>query len=100
MPRQSVVRRDRSGTEQMSFSEDDQWPEPDDEYHVGYRKPLVHSLFKPGQSGNLRGKLSANFRFYSPNSPNFPKGLEGARMLVNRGGDSGVAARIEDIIAE
>jgi SnoaL-like polyketide cyclase len=43
---------------------------------------------------------SPNFRFYSPNSPNFPKGLEGARMPVNRGRDSGVEARIEDIIAE
>ena len=43
---------------------------------------------------------SPSFRFYSPNSPNFPRGLEGARMLVNRGRDSDVEARIEDIIAE
>ena len=43
---------------------------------------------------------SAKFRFYSPNLPNFPKGLEGARMLVKRGRDSGIEARIEDIIAE
>lgn len=43
---------------------------------------------------------SPDFRFYSPNSPNFPKGLEGARMLVNRGRDSGAEATIEDIIAD
>jgi predicted SnoaL-like aldol condensation-catalyzing enzyme len=40
------------------------------------------------------------FRFYSPNSPNFPRGLEGARMLVSRGRDAGVQTKIEDIFAE
>jgi hypothetical protein len=29
---------------------------PDDEYRVGYRKPPQHSRFKPGRSGNSRGK--------------------------------------------
>ena len=43
---------------------------------------------------------SPNFRFYSPNSPNFPRGLEGARMLAGRGSDSNKQGRIEDIIAE
>jgi len=43
---------------------------------------------------------SPNFRFYSPNSPNFPGGLEGARVLVLRGRDSSIVGKIEDIIAE
>jgi hypothetical protein len=33
--------------------------EPDatsDDYEVGYKKPPVHSQFKPGQSGNLSGR--------------------------------------------
>ena len=43
---------------------------------------------------------SPNFRFYSPNSPNFPGGLEGARLLVSRGASSNAVGKIEDIIAE
>ena len=43
---------------------------------------------------------SSNFHFHSPNSPNYPRGLEGARMLVSRGRDSAVQARMEDIIVE
>jgi hypothetical protein len=31
-------------------------PQPGDHYKVGYRKPPQHSRFKPGQSGNPRGK--------------------------------------------
>lgn len=27
-----------------------------DDYEVGYKKPPVHSRFKPGQSGNRRGR--------------------------------------------
>lgn len=38
----------------MRFDNDGQWP--DDKYQVGYRKPPKHSRFKPGQSGNPRGK--------------------------------------------
>ncbi len=41
----------------MRFGDDAQWPPPDDDgYQVGYRKPPQHSRFKPGQSGNRRGK--------------------------------------------
>jgi hypothetical protein len=40
----------------MKFGDDDQSPQPDNEYQVGYRKPPRHSRFKPGQSGNPRGK--------------------------------------------
>jgi len=53
-----------------------------------------------GNVGIVDEVCSLNFRFYSPNSPNFPRGLEGARMLVNRGQTSEVQTRIEDIIAE
>lgn len=53
-----------------------------------------------GNVGIVDEVCSPNFRFYSLNSPNFPRGLEGARMLVSRGRDSGVEAKIEDIIAE
>jgi len=40
----------------VRFGKDGRWPPPDDEYQVGYRKPPQHSRFKPGQSGNRRGK--------------------------------------------
>jgi Family of unknown function (DUF5681) len=40
----------------MKLWDDDQSPQPDNEYRVGYRKPPQHSRFKPGQSGNPRGK--------------------------------------------
>jgi hypothetical protein len=53
-----------------------------------------------GNLGIIDEVCSSNFRFYSPNSPNFPKGLEGARMLVGRGRNSSVQTRIEDIVAE
>ena len=53
-----------------------------------------------GNIGIVDEVCSPNFRFYSPNSPNFPGGIEGARMLVSRGKDSSVSARIEDIVAE
>jgi len=43
---------------------------------------------------------SPNFRFYSPNSPNFPGGLAGARLLVSRGASSSVVGKIEDLFAE
>ena len=29
---------------------------PDDDYEVGYGKPPKHTQFKPGQSGNPRGR--------------------------------------------
>lgn len=53
-----------------------------------------------GNIGIVGEACSANFRFYSPNSPDFPRGLEGARMLVSRGQNSSAEASIEDIIAE
>ncbi|MBV9182564.1 MAG: ester cyclase [Acidobacteria bacterium] len=53
-----------------------------------------------GNIGIVDEVCSPNFRFYSPNSPNFPRGLEGARMLASRGKDSAVEAKIEDIICE
>jgi SnoaL-like polyketide cyclase len=53
-----------------------------------------------GNIGIVNEVCSPNFRFYSPNSPSFPRGLEGARMLVSRGKDSAVEAKIEDIICE
>lgn len=31
--------------------------DPESSYRVGYRKPPVHTRFKPGQSGNPRGRL-------------------------------------------
>ena len=31
-------------------------PAPGGSYEVGYRKPPKHTRFKPGQSGNLRGR--------------------------------------------
>lgn len=40
----------------MGFPEDDGWAEPDRDYEVGYRKPPRHSRFKPGHSGNRRGR--------------------------------------------
>jgi len=30
--------------------------QPEDEYNVGYKKPPKHTQFKPGQSGNPRGR--------------------------------------------
>lgn len=30
--------------------------EPDDDYSVGYKKPPKHSRFKPGQTGNPKGR--------------------------------------------
>jgi hypothetical protein len=53
-----------------------------------------------GNVGIIDKVCSPDFRFYSPNSPNFPRGLEGARMLVDRGRNSEARGRIEDIIAE
>jgi Family of unknown function (DUF5681) len=40
----------------MRFGDDDEGPESDDGYEVGYRKPPKHSRFRKGQSGNPRGK--------------------------------------------
>jgi len=40
----------------MGFRDDDEWPESDNSYEVGYRKPPQHSRFRKGQSGNPRGK--------------------------------------------
>jgi len=53
-----------------------------------------------GNVGIIDEVCSPNFRFYSPNSPNFPRGLEGARMLIGRGRNSNAQGRIEDIVAE
>jgi hypothetical protein len=43
---------------------------------------------------------SSNFAFYSPNYPDWPRGLEGARQLAERGISGGLQVTIEDIIAE
>lgn len=34
-----------------------------DEYEVGYRKPPLHSRFKPGESGNPRGRTKGTLNF-------------------------------------
>jgi hypothetical protein len=38
------------------MSESKRPPEPGADYEVGYRKPPKHTQFKPGQSGNPRGR--------------------------------------------
>ncbi len=43
----------------MSTQGDDQTPDPDGE-EVGYCKPPKHSRFKPGRSGNPRGRPRKN----------------------------------------
>ncbi len=43
----------------MSTQSDDQAPDPDDDV-VGYCKPPKHSRFKPGRSGNPRGRPRKN----------------------------------------
>jgi hypothetical protein len=35
-------------------------PAPPGDYEIGYRKPPKHSRFKPGQSGNPRGRPKAD----------------------------------------
>ncbi len=66
-------------------------------------KAIFLGFIEELRRGNIRivdEVCSPNFRFYSPNSPNFPRGLEGARMLATRGTDSAIEAKIEDIICE
>ncbi len=45
------------------MSDDDRRKNGDDAYTVGYRKPPAHSRFKPGQSGNPKGKKKGNKSF-------------------------------------
>jgi hypothetical protein len=55
---------------------------------------------RKGNLGIVDEICSPDFAFYSPNSPDWPRGLEGARQLVGRGMSGGVQGTIEDIIAE
>ena len=51
---------------------------PEPTYEVGYGKPPKHSRFKPGQSGNLKGK---------------PKGARSLKSLIRRALEEKVAVK-------
>jgi ketosteroid isomerase-like protein len=55
-----------------------------------------------GNLGVVDEVCSPNFAFYSPNWPNWPRGLEGARKLVAppAGGPVETRFKVEDIFAE
>ena len=60
----------------------------------------VGAEIRARQRRNCRRGMFAQLPLLFTNSANFPRGLEGARTLVNRGQTSEVQTRIEDIIAE
>ena len=62
---------------------------------------VVDELNK-GNSDFIDDVFSPNFAFYSPTSPNWPRGLEGARKMITqlRSILPDVHATVEDIFAE
>ncbi|MGG5890088.1 DUF5681 domain-containing protein [Falsiroseomonas sp. HC035] len=61
-------------------------------YEVGYGKPPEHSRFKPGQSGNPRGRTKDSVTF----SMAIAKAL-GERVMVNEGGSRHSITKLEAI---
>jgi len=57
---------------------------------------------KRGNLGIIDEVCSPNFAFYSPNSPDWPRGLEGARQLIMRARSviPDLQSSVEDIFAE
>ena len=57
---------------------------------------------KKGNLGIIDEVCSPNFAFYSPNHPDWPRGLEGARKLIalSRSLFSDVQSTVDDIFAE
>lgn len=54
---------------------------------------------KNGNLGVIDEVCSANFTYYSPSDPDWPRGLEGARKLVTRVTSGDLQSTIEDIFA-
>jgi hypothetical protein len=77
----------------MRFGDEGQWPPPDDDYQVGYRKPPRHSRFKPGQSGNPRGKPAG-----AKNAVTLLKRLLLAPLLVKQNGRETKTSKLRAIV--
>jgi ketosteroid isomerase-like protein len=54
---------------------------------------------RKGNLGVIDEVCSANFTYYSPGDPDWPRGLEGARKLVTRVTSADLRWTIEDIFA-
>jgi ketosteroid isomerase-like protein len=55
---------------------------------------------RKGNLGVIDEVCSANFTYYSPGDPDWPRGVEGARKLVTRVTSGDLQSTIEDIFAE
>ena len=59
-PRKPVRHRERpkrpANGDGQSLRATEEYPSPSSEYEVGYGRPPQHSRFKPGQSGNPKGR--------------------------------------------
>lgn len=67
-------------------------PDQDDEYKVGYRKPPKHTQFRPGHSGNPRGRPKAQ-----TNPKTLFKEIAEQRVPVRMGGKTKTMTFVEAI---
>ena len=65
------------------------------DYSVGYKKPPRHSQFKPGQSGNKKGRPKKD----KPIADVFLKELR-SRVIVNMGGKTQKVSKLEALVIQ